>query len=156
MSRKLAYIFDIDGTLADCRHRLRFILPPAGGIYDEELDWKPDWKSFYEQCPYDQPIEDVCRVCRELGYPVIYITGRPQEYREQTDKWITYNDLPGGLLFMRQDGDHRPDYEYKREIYKKYIEGHYNILGVFEDRTQCVDMWRELGLTCFQVAKGDY
>lgn len=28
--------------------------------------------------------------------------------------------------------------------------------GVFEDRKQCVDMWRSLGLTCYQVADGNY
>jgi hypothetical protein len=27
---------------------------------------------------------------------------------------------------------------------------------VFDDRNQVVDMWRSNGLTCFQVAKGDF
>lgn len=29
-------------------------------------------------------------------------------------------------------------------------------LGVFDDRRQVVRMWRELGLTVFQVAEGDF
>ena len=57
---------------------------------------------------------------------------------------------------MREDTDHRPDWQVKREIYEREIKDKYNVIGVFEDRQQCVDMWRSLGLTCFQVAKGDY
>lgn len=57
---------------------------------------------------------------------------------------------------MRPDGDHRPDYVIKREIYEREIKDKYDVIGVFEDRQRCVDMWRALGLTCFQVAPGDY
>lgn len=143
--KKQAYIFDIDGTLADLSHRKHFI---AGE--------NKNWDSFYAECGKDKPIESVCRVLRELSYPVIYITGRPQSYRLDTDKWLTFNDLPHGMLFMRPDGDHRPDFELKKEIYNMYIKDRIEILGVFEDRQQCVDMWRSLGLTCFQVADGNY
>lgn len=143
--KQKVFIFDIDGTLSDCSHRLHFIQRnPA------------DWDSFYSQCLHDAPKVDVCRVCRELSYPVIYITGRTQDVRKETDKWLTFNDLPHGMLFMRPAGDHRPDYELKREIYEKYIKDRYDVVGVFEDRNQVVEMWRELGLTCFQVASGDY
>jgi hypothetical protein len=27
---------------------------------------------------------------------------------------------------------------------------------VFDDKTKAVKMWRDLGLTCFQVAQGDF
>ena len=30
------------------------------------------------------------------------------------------------------------------------------ILCVFDDRTKVVNMWRENGLSCFQVAPGDF
>ena len=57
---------------------------------------------------------------------------------------------------MRETNDYRQDAVIKKEIYEKEIEGKYCIQGVFEDRTQCVNMWRKLGLTCFQVTDGDY
>lgn len=114
----------------------------------------------YTACVDDKPIEDVCRVCRELwGASRIFLTGRPEKIRKGTKEWLYLNDMPVGkedLLLMRPDGDHRPDYEVKREIYEREIKDKYDILGVFEDRQQCVDMWRSVGLTCFQVAKGDY
>ena len=31
-----------------------------------------------------------------------------------------------------------------------------DVFAVFDDRNQVVDMWRSNGLTCFQVAKGDF
>lgn len=145
--KKKIYIFDIDGTLSDCEHRLIYI--------DGSLGCK-DWDLFYSLCGKDKPIEDVCRIYRELHIDVICVTGRTEKYRAETEQWLKDNDLPFHDLFMRPDGDHRPDYELKKEIYEKYIKDDYKVLGVFEDRTQVVKMWRSLGLTCFQVACGDY
>ena len=31
-----------------------------------------------------------------------------------------------------------------------------DVFAVFDDRQQVVDMWRSNGLTCFQVADGDF
>jgi hypothetical protein len=31
-----------------------------------------------------------------------------------------------------------------------------NVFAVFDDRQQVVDMWRDNGLTVFQVAEGDF
>ena len=59
-------------------------------------------------------------------------------------------------LYMRKDGDYRPDCIVKREIYEQEIKDKYDVVGVFEDRDSCVKMWRALGLTCFQVADGSY
>jgi phosphoglycolate phosphatase-like HAD superfamily hydrolase len=146
---KMAYIFDIDGTLADCSQRLHFI--------QQE---KPDWESFYKDCVNDKPILPVVELAHTLkdAYEtLIFVTGRPEKYMEETVNWLCdkldYNSV---ILMMRKDGDHRPDYIVKKEIYDEYIKPYYHIDGVFEDRKQCVDMWRSLGLTCYQVADGNY
>ena len=57
---------------------------------------------------------------------------------------------------MRDRGDHRKDAIVKKEKYEQFIKDDYNVVCVFEDRDQCVDMWRELGLLCCQVYKGEY
>lgn len=141
-------IFDIDGTLANSEERAEKFL--AGDI--------KDWDSFYANCDKDECIESTCEFCKILGssHRVIYLTGRPESIRKQTSFWLVKNLLPNGLLFMRKDGDHRPDYVVKREIYEQEIKDKYDVIGVFEDRDSCVKMWRELGLTCFQVADGSY
>lgn len=142
-----AYIFDIDGTLADCSHRLHHI---TGS--------KKDYDAFYAACTDDDLIINVAELCLNLSINsrVIYITGRPERIRGETNRWIIKNRLPCPLVYMRRDGDHRPDYVIKQEIYEREIKDKYDVIGVFEDRQQCVDMWRKLGLTCFQVANGNY
>jgi hypothetical protein len=57
---------------------------------------------------------------------------------------------------MRKTGDHRKDYVVKKEIHRKLIKPKYEVLFVLEDRNQAVNMWRQEGLTCLQVAPGDF
>lgn len=149
--KQKAYIFDIDETLSDCSHRLHFITGD-----------NKDWDSFYATCVDDTPIYDVVALLRALDaldIKIIFVTGRLEQCRFDTENWLQkYTGVWAGRnnMFMRKDGDHRPDYQVKREIYERKIKDKYEILGIFEDRQQCVDMWRSLGLTCFQVANGNY
>ena len=161
---KNAYIFDIDSTLSDNSQRVHYILPPEGAIHFniDELDWQPDWESFYADCKNDKPIRDVARLARDLisaGKAILFVTGRPEKCRKDTTLWlqryITASDFPI-LLYMRKNGDYRQDAVVKKEIYETILKDSWWIEGVFEDRTQCVNMWRKLGLTCYQVAEGDY
>lgn len=145
----MRYIFDIDGTIADCSQRLHFI--------QQE---KPDWDSFYKDCVNDKPIPTTLEVLCALqkhGATIIFVTGRPEKYMDETMRWLC-GQLNANCvsLFMRKNGDHRPDYIVKKEIYDECIKPYHHINGVFEDRKQCVDMWRSLGLTCYQVADGNY
>ena len=145
----MAYLFDIDGTLADCSHRLHHITGE-----------NKDWDAFYKDCANDNPIEPVLEMLLDLesaGATVYYVTGRPVKYMAETIKWLeTYTGGRVKALWMRPNGDHRPDYVVKKELYETEIKPYADIDGVFEDRKQCVDMWRSLGLTCYQVADGNY
>lgn len=59
-------------------------------------------------------------------------------------------------LHMRKTGDTRRDSTVKRELYERHL-AHRDVLCVLDDRDQVVRMWREeLGLTCLQVAYGDF
>jgi hypothetical protein len=57
---------------------------------------------------------------------------------------------------MRAEGDTRKDSIIKEEIYRAEIENKYNVLFVLDDRNQVVELWRRLGLTCLQVAEGNF
>ena len=88
-----AYIFDIDGTLADCSQRLHFILPKEEDLKgDIDLDKiAPDWESFYEACIDDKPIEGVIETLKLLsftGIKILLVTGRPKKYLAQTLAFI--------------------------------------------------------------------
>lgn len=155
-----AYIFDIDGTLADCSHRIHFIEPAESfGRKNIEIEEKPDWENFYRACVDDKPIQGVIETLKLLaftGIKILLVTGRPKNYLNETLAWLLKQNIKFDGIYMREDGDHRPDYIIKHELYMNYISKNYVIQGVFEDRKQCVNMWRGLGLTCFQVAEGEY
>ena len=65
-------------------------------------------------------------------------------------------DLTYYQLFMRKTDDFRKDAIVKEEIYQGEIEGKYNVLCVLDDRNQVVEFWRSKGLSCFQVAEGNF
>ena len=144
-------IVDIDGTIADCTHRLHFIKE------------KPrNFKKFMEGIPDDDPINPMVSLLkiivdsRTQTPRLIYVTGRSEEYREQTIKWLNDQQLWVRNLFMRKKGDYRPDFEVKRDLLKDIRDKGYFPVLAFEDRDRCVEMYRNHGLICCQPAKGDY
>lgn len=60
------------------------------------------------------------------------------------------------MILMRAAKDNRKDSVVKAEIYRDEIEPEFNVIFVVDDRNQVVDMWRDLGLHCFQVAEGNF
>jgi len=123
------------------------------------------YSKFYGAVSQDKPIDItiilVTELANALGIPIIFCSGRPDSCAADTYDWLQANVIkPHGVveteLFMRKTGDTRKDCIVKREIYEEYIEPRYDIVAVFDDRQQVVDMWRDLGLQCYQVAKGDF
>ena len=51
-----------------------------------------------------------------------------------------------------------PDEVLKKKMLLEFVgdEWRSEVFCVFDDRQKVVDMWRDLGLTCFQVAPGDF
>lgn len=131
------YIFDIDGTLALMKDRSPF-----------------DWKRVGE----DRVNSDVRDTLLKLkqSAQIIILSGRDSVCRPETEQWLTDNLIPFNGLLMRAEGDSRKDSIIKRELYENHIAGKYNVLGVFDDRNQVVALWRSLGLTCYQVAEGNF
>jgi len=152
----MIYLVDIDGTVADCTHRLHFIQS------------KPkDWDKFFAACSGDSPIKEVISTIQMLklgGAEIIMVSGRSDVVRKQTEDWLAAYKVCHDGLFMRSYGDHREDCEVKSDLLEKIRTGwrwgagevSNKITGVFEDRQQVVDMYRSKGLRVFQVAKGDF
>ena len=49
-----------------------------------------------------------------------------------------------------------PDDELKKRWLDQLFTNTEDILCVFDDRDKVVKMWRDSGLTCFQVAEGNF
>jgi predicted kinase len=139
-----AIISDIDGTIAlNEEHR---------GTYDYTKVSKD-----FPNDPVIQVINDYLRD-DEPDRNILFMSGRDDSCRNDTALWIKEHlRLSPIQLFMRKTGDRRKDSIVKRELFEEHIRGKYNIDFVLDDRNQVVDMWRnELGLTCLQVAEGDF
>jgi hypothetical protein len=65
------------------------------------------------------------------------------------------NGIPYDKLLMRQAEDTRKDSIIKLELFNE-VKLDYYVVGVFDDRNQVVELWRDLGLQCYQVADGDF
>lgn len=142
-------LFDLDGTLANIKHRRRFLENNA-----------PDWKSFNSLMGDDtinQPIVYLYKTLWESGqYEIIILTGRNEEHRIITEQWLAWNEIPFGTLIMRPDSDFRADHIVKEEMLKTLISENKTILFVIDDRQQVVDMWRRNGVVCLQCDYGDF
>ena len=57
---------------------------------------------------------------------------------------------------MRAVGDSRPDPVIKLELFNEHVHDRYDVRVVRDDRNSVVDLWRSMGLTCLQVAPGDF
>jgi len=86
---------------------------------------------------------------------VIFVSGRTDNYKEQTINFLNKHNLDYIHLFMRKTGDNRKDSIIKEEIYREHIEPFYNITHVFDDRLQVCRMWYNIGLPLFRVGDPD-
>lgn len=88
---------------------------------------------------------------------VILVSGRKGRFLEETKEWLKKNNIEYSGIFMpRADDDNRKDVIIKQEIYENHIKGKYNVEFILDDRDQVVEFWRSQGLTCLQVAPGDF
>lgn len=150
--KKLAVIFDRDGTLAS----VKYIAP---------TDRSPEsWQQFNSAMIFDAPVPAVVNLLRSVAQFawIIVVSGRmmgdqPYDFRRRylMEQWLNKHDITYHYLYMRRGGDYRIDSVVKAEIYEKYIEPHFVPLFVVDDRPQVVEMWRSKGLQVVQVEDPD-
>jgi uncharacterized HAD superfamily protein len=132
-----AIIVDLDGTLSLIYNR---------NVYE-------DSKSLNDQV--NKPVLNILNKYKD-DHKIIIITGRSLKDKDVTLDWLHINNIPYDYLYMRDEKDFKPDYIVKLDIYKRFIQNKFNIQFVLEDRNQVVEMYRDLGLPCFQVYYGDF
>lgn len=132
-----AIICDLDGTL--CIHNGRT-------PYE------------YQKCDTDLLNPRVFEILKQysLTHEIIFLSGREDSCKDLTMKWLSKHSFSSNQLYMRTAGDYRKDYEIKLEMFNANVKDKYHVDLVLDDRDQVVRLWRDLGLTCFQVADGDF
>ena len=138
-------IFDIDGTLANCDHRLHYVKN------------KPkNWDAFYSECMGDHviwPVAEMLELFRK-NHLIYIVTGRPERNRDLTELWLNNNKIYFDKLIMRGDRDFRKSPDYKSSVCDTIeAEGNKIFLAV-EDREDCINIFINRGIYTFNVSNG--
>lgn len=142
-------IWDLDGTLADGRHRLH-LLPT------KDYDKTESWTEFNLASVDDTPFQDNIQLCNAMGhgrYYTIILTGRSDVARTVTETWLKKQGVFYNELVMRSQSDNRKDTVIKEEFLRSI--GLENILCCFDDLPHVAYHLRSLGLTCHLVTHYD-
>jgi hypothetical protein len=100
-------VFDIDGVLADGRHREHFLATSP-----------KDWASFFALLSDDGPIETGIERLRDMSAsnPCVLLSGRPERTRAETLAWLVAHGVGQLPLYLRPDRDYRPAPQFKAEV----------------------------------------
>jgi thiamine monophosphate synthase len=92
-------VVDIDGVLADVRHRLHHVRSTP-----------KDWDAFFAEAPADPVLDQGVETAARLAevFDIVYLSGRPERCREDTLAWLHRHGLPEGRVLLRPQGDRRP------------------------------------------------
>ena len=139
-------IIDIDNTLSIATDRFKMA---------EKENGKTDWEFVHapENLIKDKPnlpMIELAKNYKQIGFEVIILTGRPESTRNITNEWLQKYNIPYNKLYMRSWEDNflkAPDF--KRKIYETEIKE--NVFCAYDDDQRVIDVWVDLGITCFKV-----
>jgi hypothetical protein len=102
-------VFDIDGVVADVRHRLH------------HLDGRRSWPGFFDEAHADTLLPEGAALVADLAkeHEIVWLTGRPAWLRITTADWLAAHALPGDELYLRPYGDYRPAPRYKLDVLRR-------------------------------------
>lgn len=149
--RPLAFV-DIDGVVADVRHRLHFI------------ERRPrDWDGFFDAAVDDPAHAEGIALVETLrtDHEIVYLTGRPVRLAPATERWLAEHGVGGHRLIMRPERDRRPAATVKLELLRQ-IAGERRVAVVVDDDTDVIHTMRNAGIPTFHATwerrrdKGDH
>jgi phosphoglycolate phosphatase-like HAD superfamily hydrolase len=130
-------VFDIDGVLADVRHRLHY------------LATRPkNWDAFFAAAKKDHVLEVGAEFAKRAAatHEIVYLTGRPERLRAATQSWLDEQQLPPGRLLMRPEGDRRPSAVVKLHELRR-LRRESTVEMLVDDDPLVVDAARAAGFT---------
>jgi FMN phosphatase YigB (HAD superfamily) len=148
MVERRIILFDLDGTLADCSHRLHYI---------KGLD--KNWDAFHLACINDAPIKhmiDLYKSISEHMFECWIVTGRSEMARKATEWWLGEQLIEPDRLIMRPEKDYTEDTILKIRWLEDGTIPKERVAFALEDRYRVVKAWRDAGIPCLQVTDGDF
>jgi phosphoglycolate phosphatase-like HAD superfamily hydrolase len=137
MDERPLAIVDIDGVIADVRHRVHFV------------EQRPkDWKRFFAAAIDDEPHVEGLAVVERLvqDHEVVFLTGRPEHLRDDTMAWLRKHGLDGHRLVMRGEGDRGPSARVKVRLLRR-LAGRRRVGIVVDDDADVIAEMQRAGYT---------
>ncbi|WP_375483094.1 hypothetical protein [uncultured Jatrophihabitans sp.] len=126
-------VFDIDGVVADVRHRLH------------HLEHWHAWDEFFDAAQDDPLLDEGLRLVTDLKreHDVVWLTGRPEWLRGVTERWLRAHDLPAHEVHMRPSGDYRPARFYRLDVLRELRPR--GVAALIDDDDEVVQAARHAG-----------
>ena len=141
-----AYIFDVDGTLANVDPYLHHVRGP-----------NRDYNAFHEASIDALPNIEVVQMLNNAvsdRHSILIVTSRKEKYRGLTSMWLAKNNIRSHALFMRADDDSRPDYEAKKDMLDK-ISILWNVLHAVDDNPNVIKLWEDHNIPTTKIGTWD-
>jgi phosphoglycolate phosphatase-like HAD superfamily hydrolase len=134
-------VVDIDGVLADVRHRLHHV------------SRRPkNWDAFFAAAIHDELLDEGRAVAERLAqdHELVYLSGRPSRCRDDTLEWLARHDLPPGQVMLRPEGDRRPARAFKLDRLRDLAADRTVAVLVDDDPAVC-EAARKRGFVVFEA-----
>ena len=126
-------LFDIDGTLAKMNGRSPY-----------------EWHRVGEDLPRWEVVR-YAKLLTNSNQSIIVMSGRDSVCRVETERWLADHGIVYSELLMRPEGDSRPDWMIKEELFDNHIKDRYYVSHVVDDRKMMVQHWCSMGMNVFDV-----
>jgi hypothetical protein len=134
-------VVDIDGVVADVRHRVHYV------------EQRPkDWKRFFAAAVHDDAHPEGLAVVETLArdHEVVFLTGRPEHLRDDTQAWLKRHGLDKYRLYMRPEGHRGPSAQFKVAELRR-IAKRRRVAVVVDDDVLVIEAMRDAGYVTMQA-----
>lgn len=145
-TKKTAYIFDVDGTLAN-------VDPYLYHVRGSNRDYDAFHEASIDALPNIEVLEMLNNAVAD-GHAILVVTSRKEKWRGLTSMWMALNDARSHALFMRSDEDNRPDYEAKKDMLNKILE-HWVVVHAVDDNPNVIRLWEDHGIPTTKIGTWD-
>jgi len=141
-----AYIFDVDGTLANVDPFLPFI-----------RNGNKDYDSFHFSSIDAIPNFEVVQMLNNAysdGYAILIVTSRKEKWRGLTSLWLKNNSILSDALYMRFDDDDRSHYDVKKDILDRICKM-WDVVHAVDDHPEIIKLWEENNIATTKIGTWD-
>jgi len=135
-------VLDFDGTIADYtfRDHLRSI----------------DWDAYIAASFSDVPSKPVVEIIERFknDHNIVILSARSERSRKETEEWLDKYNIYHDDLILKPDNATEEDCDIKVNLIKKIPEKYGEIVFCIDDRSSCVQSFRDAGLYTFQCGNG--